>query len=57
MDINKSNKITFESGYDWKITIEFPSDSDVDDWKDVIRTIMIHATFHQDMLDFLDAKE
>jgi hypothetical protein len=53
------NKITFESGYDdWKaITIEFPADSCIDTWKDVFKTLMVHATFCPSMLDFLDNEE
>lgn len=52
------HKIKFTNWYDWEtIEIQFAPDSDVEDWKNVMKSIMIFATFPADSLEFLDDEE
>ena len=51
------NKLIFTNWYgNSTLTIEFDKDSDIRKRKDIIRSIMVFATFSEHSLDFLDEK-
>ena len=53
-----NNIIKFTDGNTWKIvTIEFDRDANLNEWKDVMKSIMVAATFWVTSLDFLDAED
>lgn len=53
--ITNKHTICFKDWYTWiETTIQFSADSDINDWKAVIKWIMVMATFSWKSLDFLD---
>ncbi len=53
--VPEKHVITFKSWYTGdKIEIEFNADSDITEWKNVVKTIMTNATFIPELLTFLD---
>ena len=53
-----NHKLEFTDGNTWNIvTIEFDCDASVNEWKSVIKSIMVAATFWVKSLEFLDAED
>ena len=46
--MENKNIITYETQYS-KLVIEFPDDADIEEWKRILRTILMQATFATSM--------